>query len=117
MPVKIRRASVLFDGAGFDCIQLHSIKRGYMQMHANADIQRFPEGPDLCALKRSLQGAGKLIRAGGGLEAAGIAFEKVNQVLSILAFHQFADAFQVAVAAADKGYIVNFSIFQIEMNF
>src|SRR5699024_6082846 len=54
----------------------------------------------LLLFQRRAQGVGDLVRAGGGLAAAGDALHTGNGILGLLTPQQRADALQVAVAAA-----------------
>ena len=63
-----------------------------------------------------VDGAGKLVAAGCAFEAAGVAQQNVADLSSILAFDEFADGFEVAVAAAEELYIVEFAVIYSEVD-
>ena len=57
-------------------------------------------------VKRSLNGTGELVAAGGRFIAAGDALEALQSVFGLHAFNQTADALQVAGAAADEADVM-----------
>ena len=63
---------------------------------------------------RHLQGGSQLIGAGGSLAAAGGTFQTGDHIVNIHAFHQGADALEIAVAAAQKFHMGNLAVFYIE---
>ena len=66
---------------------------------------------------RLLQRSCQLIGAGGGLAAAGCALQAGDNLVNIHTFNQGSDALQVAVAAADIGYIFDLSVLDLKVNF
>ena len=59
-------------------------------------------------------GFGQLVSAGGGAGAAGVARQGLFDLIDGHAFDQFADGFEVAVAAARECYITDDIAIQIE---
>ena len=71
-------------------------------------------GISVFVLNNFLQGSSQLIGAGGGLEAAGSAFQTGNYLVDIHTFHQGADALQIAVTTADVLNIVKLTILDLK---
>jgi hypothetical protein len=57
-----------------------------------------------------LQGAAKLVGAGGALAAAVYAVQARYHVIYFLAGHEAADALQVAVAASQERYLLDYVV-------
>lgn len=58
----------------------------------------------------------KLIGAGGTASAAVIAAQDPDDFLCVLAFHEFSDGLEIAVAAAVETDVVQLAVFEAEMN-
>ena len=61
----------------------------------------------LSLIQVGLQRIGQLVRAGGRLGAAVDSSDARDDVLRLLAAHQRTDAFEVAIAAADKLHVLD----------
>ena len=59
--------------------------------------------------ERSLQCKGELIGTGGSASAAVITLQETDRLGSLPAFQKFPDGFEVAVTAADKPEVMDFS--------
>ncbi len=77
---------------------------------------RFADGLYALCAQCMVDGAGKLVAAGCAFEAAGVAQQNVADFGSVLAFDEFADGLEVAVAAAKELYIVEFAVIYSEVD-